>query len=562
MASYDYTLKQGIWDTRYDHMDFPDPEQIKQLYKRARMICQHSGITVDDVVEMKPNFWKFNRHPVAMSDTAVSTILAIHWNLCIGTIGKFARERQDLKPLLQDLQSFNVCGEFLLTEVGHGLDVRNLETVATLQPDGSFDLHTPNKSAAKIMPPTTPLAGIPRVGVVFARLIASEVDCGVRPFIVKLTDSDQMCPGITSRPLPRRIGSKPLDHAITTFYHVRLSPGSLLGSLNQGPNKREEFFEYISRVSVGTLLLSMYNITALYQSAFIVGTYSIRRHVAGSAPGQKVPIISFATQYKPILNAIAQASVFNAFADEAIALFQDDTLSHLVRNGVAACFKATTCLATQITLNELADRCGWQGLFAYNRILEMGWFMRGIGIAEGDYTVLCIRLASEILLGRYELPPARMKNCLLARHEAGVWKEAREMVESLGPGNHRDQPFNAYILPRCRVLVESTGHRMAYEAAVSGGKVTQGLLSLFESICVMSDLSWYCENGAGSRKDFFAREVEAVEAVLPQLPTLLDETKAASWTTVPIVNEKLWDDFVESLPVFRRGETISEKSHL
>jgi acyl-CoA oxidase len=39
--------------------------------------------------------------------------------------------------------------QFLLTEVGHGLDARNLETTVTLLPNGDFDLHTPNQNAAK-----------------------------------------------------------------------------------------------------------------------------------------------------------------------------------------------------------------------------------------------------------------------------------------------------------------------------------------------------------------------------------------------------------------------------
>lgn len=39
--------------------------------------------------------------------------------------------------------------QFMLTELGHGLDAANIETTATMQDDGSFDLHTPNANAAK-----------------------------------------------------------------------------------------------------------------------------------------------------------------------------------------------------------------------------------------------------------------------------------------------------------------------------------------------------------------------------------------------------------------------------
>lgn len=37
----------------------------------------------------------------------------------------------------------------MLTEVGHALDARNLETTATLLPNGDFELHSPSFAAAK-----------------------------------------------------------------------------------------------------------------------------------------------------------------------------------------------------------------------------------------------------------------------------------------------------------------------------------------------------------------------------------------------------------------------------
>jgi acyl-CoA oxidase len=74
-------------------------------------------------------------------------IATIHVNLCIGTLSAFSEDRPDLKNLLDDLLEFKICGEFMLTELGHGLDARNLETKATLLPNGWFDLHSPNESA-------------------------------------------------------------------------------------------------------------------------------------------------------------------------------------------------------------------------------------------------------------------------------------------------------------------------------------------------------------------------------------------------------------------------------
>ena len=52
------------------------------------------------------------------------------------------------------------------------------------------------------MPPTGPFGSLPRVAVVFARLVVQGEDRGVRPFLVALGDGHQMCKGVTSRYAP------------------------------------------------------------------------------------------------------------------------------------------------------------------------------------------------------------------------------------------------------------------------------------------------------------------------------------------------------------------------
>ncbi|KAI0505453.1 acyl-CoA dehydrogenase/oxidase [Xylaria bambusicola] len=560
MSQYDELLSHDLLDTRVDHFDFPQPEQLRLSYERARAVCQKSGITVEDVVKLGPKFWEFYRHPIFCRDSAMGTALSIHWNLCIGTIGAYAHCRPDLAPLLEKLIRFDLCGEFLLTEIGRGLDARNLETTATLQSDGSFDLHTPRESAAKAMPPTSPAGGIGRVGVVFARLMVNGADHGVKPFVVNLSDEKDMLPGITSRLLPRRCGAKVLDHAITTFDHVCLNAGSLLGSLDRADNQRAEFFRQIHRVAVGTLSLSMGNIPSLQLSALIAGTYSSRRRVAADGGREGIPIIQFSTQHRPILDAIVQSWAYDAFADEAISHFLNNELSFEARHAIVVCFKTAVGTDTQTTINELAERCGWQGLFAHNEIIELAMALRGNAIAEGDYTVLCIRLVSEVLLGRYKLPEPKDRTCLLAKHEAGVWQEAHEMLLSLGITNYRSEEVNAHLLPRCRDMVKAAGHRMAYEAAVASGKVKPAALRLFESSCIKSDLSWYCQSEGFKRNEFLANDVKAVKEALPLLQEFLTQRRPLRATVAPIVHETSWNEFFESLPIFQPTRTVSSAS--
>ncbi len=317
-------------------------------------------------------------------------IAAIHLNLCIGTLCDFAKRypNPNLSNLLADLLNFEVCGEFMLTEVGHGLDARNLERRATLLPDGGFDLHTPSAAAAKAMPPPTPLAGVRRVAVVFARLIVGYDDYGVKPFMVWLNDAVSMRKGVTSRILPIRPGTKPLDHSITSFEHVRLSLEALLGPLAKSKDERADFLLQIKRVTVGALSLSVMGVSFLKIATKIAAVYSQRRLIT-AAGNAKVPILSFSTQQRPILRGLVDSIVLEVFARWTITQFMETSHKSNVRCGLATIFKSTVMRASRI-LPELSERCGWQGLFTYNQISELALTFQGNSIAEGDTLVLFI----------------------------------------------------------------------------------------------------------------------------------------------------------------------------
>ncbi|KFA63324.1 hypothetical protein S40285_01805 [Stachybotrys chlorohalonatus IBT 40285] len=524
------TLRQDIWATSSDYSQVSREEAVRISYA------------------------------IAIRDSAALTILTIHWNLCIGTIAPFAKTRPDLRPLLDDLQQFRICGQFMLTELGHGLDARNIETTATLQDDGSFHLHTPNPAAAKAMPPSTTMGAVPKVAVVFARLIAAGQDVGIKPFLVRLCDADGMCAGVTAKVLPSRAGAKPLDHALTSFDQVVLDRSALLGTMEKAHSPRMDFLTQLWRVAVGTLAISLTNVPALKTCAYIAWKHSRGRQVA-SESGKRVSILEFSTQYGPVLHCAMQGAVMDAYADETIKMFRDQSLRFEVRHAVATTFKATIIDATQPALAELVDRCGWRGLYGFNQIAEIMLAQRGNSIAEGDYLVLCIRLASEVLLGRYQLPAAKDPTCLLAQHEHRLWTQAHETLTQIANGKARSAAFNAHILPRCRALVVATGQRMAYEAARDAASITPQVLALYESTCVLADPADYCESGHKMR-DLQARHVAAVDAALPQLSTLVDAEDIRICTSSPLVDSLKWEEFIGGLPTFQHVATADINAKL
>ncbi|OBZ76996.1 hypothetical protein A0H81_03427 [Grifola frondosa] len=206
-------------------------------------------------------------------------------------------------------------------------------------------------------------------------------DRGIRPFIVALGNGKEMCKGVSSTLLPQRGGVESIDHSVTTFNHVRLPGAALLGSLERPQNHRAHFASCIWRINVGTLALALFSIPALSVISYNAARYSLRRTVT-RYDGVRVPIMSFRTQQLPILLALAQTAVMKAYAQFAIQNIRDSS-------SIAA---------------EMSERMGAHGLFDYTLFIPAELAIRGIRIAEGDVLVLSIRLATELLLGRYELP--------------------------------------------------------------------------------------------------------------------------------------------------------------
>ncbi|KAJ5888274.1 Acyl-CoA dehydrogenase/oxidase [Penicillium taxi] len=523
-------------------------DSTRLTYQRAKAFANAYGLTLKDVLYLTPKFWKLHREPLVALDGGAFTLLSIQCNLFVGTLAPFALERTELQPILQSALDFDISAQFMLTEVSHGLDARNIQTTATVLPSGEIDLHTPSPNDAKVMPPTTTRGGIPVVAIVMARLVNRNKDCGIRPFLVQLGSGKEMCKGIVSKALPLRTGTHPVDHAITYFDHVRLPISALLGSTEEIQNQRESFFKSIHRVAVGTLFLSGCVIPFLKLAAFNGASFSQNRLVSGNN-GSPVAVIEFRTQQMPILHAVAQYSVLEPFLISAANAFRNQSLDPRVRHGIATAFKAVALGHFSKSVKAINERCGWQGHYESNQILQLELEMRGASTAEGDIRVLAIRLSSEILIDRYRMPPPKDPKTPLARHEASLFSEARTLLQQGAKGTHRSKQFNRDILPLALPLVEAIGHRMAYEAAVEAN-IDPSLLDLYECGVVKEDSAWYVEQGGISREVQREMEAHAADILLPKLNDLLLASGVQPYSQAPMTSKNLWDDFVEGLEVF------------
>ncbi|KUL91691.1 hypothetical protein ZTR_01050 [Talaromyces verruculosus] len=485
-------------------------ERTRLTYQRARKICDVYGLTVEDIVTLGPKFWKLQTDLISAVDGGALTLISIQYNLFVGTVAPFAAKRPDLHWILQRALKFEIS----------------------------------------CMPPTTPRGGLSVVAVVIARLIVEGEDRGVRPFLISLGDGREMCKGVIAKALPPRTGAHPIDHALTLFNHVILPPSALLGSLEKPQNEREHFFSTIHRVSAGTLFLSGTAIPVLKVAVYNAAQFSLRRKVTGP-DGKAMPVIKFRTQHLPILHAIAQYYVLQAFLVHAATIFRNRKVDPRVRHAVATAFKAVAIQNFQKSIKPLNEGCGWHGYYEHNQTLQHELEFRAVGTAEGDIRVLAIRLASELLIGRYQIPPPNDPASPLAQHEAALMTEAKQHLLLIG-GMHRSEESNRNILPLSLPLIQAIGHRMALEAAREAN-IDPKLINLYESGVILDDSAWYTEQGGISRLAQKELEAQAADALLPEMEKLVYNTGAAPYSSAPMASEKGWNVFVSELETFEGG---------
>ncbi|KAJ7497718.1 acyl-CoA dehydrogenase NM domain-like protein [Mycena latifolia] len=536
--------------------DFNLPKEQRQevTHERAKVIALSFNLSIDDVLTCSEKFWNSTLHPINTVDGAATALWTIHVNLACGTLTQDAATRPEIQELCRKILAFEVSAHYMLTEVGHGLDSQNIETTATLLKDGSFEIHTPNPRAAKFMPASIPAGGAPRIAVVMARLIVKGQNAGIRPFVVPLNDGKTMCEGVSCRVLPDRSGTRPVGHAITSFNKKKLPATALVGDVNSPLRPRIQFLSSIWRLGIGSATMAALCIPSLRISASIASQYAKRRTVANSQ-GTVVPIISFRTTQVPILRALSQAAVLEAFFKEIRPYFSSADNHNLagvleIRNGLATVFKTISICHYRDSSIALTDRLGAQGLFIENQLVSLEMEIRGMTIAEGDVTVICIRLASELLLGRYTLPKPRYPISPLAQHEQAVFAEMRDLLKGI-ENKHRSEEFNRLLLPRSVALVVAIGQRMAYEAAVDA-HVDPVLVALYQASAVTQDIAWYVESGTTSRKEAMATEDIALTECFARLDALLKQIDWEPYVHAPILSQSSWDKYVNNLPLLER----------
>ncbi|KAF2077293.1 hypothetical protein CYY_001418 [Polysphondylium violaceum] len=339
-----------------------------------------------------------------IDDCSLMTKLTVNNFLFGAAVYNLGTERHH--ALLPDIETGKLLGCFAMTELGHGSNVRSLETTATYDPDtDEFIINTPLRTSTKWWIGNAAHAVI---SAVFARLIINGKDQEVHAFLVPIRGKNgfDLLPGVRIGDIGNKYGLNGVDNGWIQFDNVRIPASNLLdkfGSVEGGSysspisNPSKRFATILAQMITGRVTISFGCTRALKAGLVNATRYATKRLQFGpTSNGPEISIMEYPTHYLTIMPMIATAYAFDAIKHYLCKRFQERTDEgeiHVMASGL----KATISEYSTISLAELRKLCGGHGYGSYARF--NAW-ISAIDVGrtfEGDNTLLLQQVAKDLL---------------------------------------------------------------------------------------------------------------------------------------------------------------------
>ena len=228
---YDYIKEIEALSQKHPELDFEKDVEMTELTRAELM--EKMWERTKRMMQIKPEVFTNNdKHEIPLRwgflFTATPGVVHLHQTMFTTCIKMLASPEQK-KSWLPLANNLNILGGYSQTELGHGSNVTDLETTATLDmAKDEFVIHTPHIRATKFWPGGLGLVGTH--SIVFARLILEDNDYGIQPFMVQVRslEDHKAMPGIEVGDIGSKLGYNTIDNAYLSFNNVRIPRTDLL----------------------------------------------------------------------------------------------------------------------------------------------------------------------------------------------------------------------------------------------------------------------------------------------------------------------------------------------
>lgn len=358
---------------------------------------------------------------LAMHDLSLVVKVGVQFGLFGGAILNLGTAEHHAR-LLPGVGSAELLGGFAMTELGHGSNVRDLETVARFdKEEDAFILHTPSVSARKEWIGNAAAHG--RSMVVFAQL-ECDGGQGVHAFYVPVRDEDgALLPGVSIEDCGHKMGLNGVDNGRLWFDHVRVPREDLLGRYGTvdaegvytspiaSPARR--FFTMLGTLVAGRVSVASASVTASKVALATAVRYGALRRQFGPEGEEEQCLLDYPAHREALLPHVAAtyalhfAAVdlqrrFASHTAEASQARADTSREEPDSRELEALAAGVKAVATWHAINSTQaarERCGGMGFLTLNRIAQIRRDVDVFATFEGDNTVLLQLVAKGLLTG-------------------------------------------------------------------------------------------------------------------------------------------------------------------
>lgn len=364
---------------------------------------------------------------LAIYDHSLAIKLGAHFILWGGAIQFFGTKRHHDK-WLKVTEDYGMKGCFAMTELGHGSNVRGIETITTYDPNnGEFIINTSCESAQKYW-----IGGAAQHAthtIVFSQLNINGKNQGVHAFIVQIRDADgRVCPNIRIADCGHKIGLNGVDNGRIWFDNVHIPRENLLNSvadvspdgqyLSAIKDPDQRFAAFLAPLTSGRVNIA---VSSIYVAKIGLATairYALSRRAFSLSPDEpEVLLLDYPSHQRRLLPLVAKTYAMSFAGNYLKSIYVRRTPeTNKTIHVVSSALKATLTWHNMRTLQECREACGGQGLKTENRVGHLKGEYDVQLTFEGDNNLL-MQQVSKALLGEYM---ATQKN---KRPFKGLWLE-------------------------------------------------------------------------------------------------------------------------------------------
>ncbi|WOL12440.1 acyl-coenzyme A oxidase 3, peroxisomal [Canna indica] len=348
---------------------------------------------------------------IGIYDHSLGIKLGVHFFLWGGAI-QFLGTKRHHDKWLKATETYQVKGCFAMTELGHGSNVRGIETIATYDTNtGEFVINTPCESAQKYW--IGGAANHATHTIIFSQLLINGTNQGVHAFIAQIRDADgNVCPNVRIADCGHKIGLNGVDNGRIWFDNLRVPRENLLNSVadvlpdgqyvSSIKNPDQRFAAFLAPLTSGRVNIA---VKAVYISKVGLATavrYALtRRAFSITANDPEVLLLDYPTHQRRLLPLIAKTCAMSSAANYLKRIYIDRTPeANKTIHIYSSALKATLTWHNMTVLQECREACGGQGLKTENRIGILKGEFDVHSTFEGDNNVL-MQQVSKALLSEY-----------------------------------------------------------------------------------------------------------------------------------------------------------------